>query len=325
MKRVLLTGAAGDIGGRLRKLLKPVYPELRLSDIKKPADLQARRALRRRRPRPHRGGREGRRRHRGHHPSRAATPSKGRGRRSCSPTSSAATICSRRRGARASSAWCSPPPTMPSASTRAIHHIGVDVTVRPDFALWRQQGVRRGAGLALCRQARPARAVPQDRQRRRQAARQAPAVDLDLARRTWPSWCASASSTPTCASRSSTAPPDNERAWWDNQPRPRLRLPPDRPRRGPSRARVRRAGQADAGPGRRLLPGRHLLQRGVRRRRRAACGSEPRADMRTARASCSRTRPTCAATTTARAPWRACRRWARSSCTRGPSRSTRRR
>ncbi len=39
MDRVLLTGAAGDIGGRLRKLLKPVYPELRLSDIKRPADL----------------------------------------------------------------------------------------------------------------------------------------------------------------------------------------------------------------------------------------------------------------------------------------------
>jgi uronate dehydrogenase len=39
MKHVLLTGAAGDVGGRLRKLLKPVYPELRLSDIKKPADL----------------------------------------------------------------------------------------------------------------------------------------------------------------------------------------------------------------------------------------------------------------------------------------------
>ncbi len=39
MKRVLLTGAAGDIGGRLRKLLKPVYPELRLSDIKVPPDL----------------------------------------------------------------------------------------------------------------------------------------------------------------------------------------------------------------------------------------------------------------------------------------------
>ena len=39
MKRVLLTGASGDIGGRLRKLLKPVYPELRLSDIKVPPDL----------------------------------------------------------------------------------------------------------------------------------------------------------------------------------------------------------------------------------------------------------------------------------------------
>ena len=39
MKRVLLTGAAGDVGGRLRKLLRPVYPELRLSDLKTPADL----------------------------------------------------------------------------------------------------------------------------------------------------------------------------------------------------------------------------------------------------------------------------------------------
>ena len=41
MKRVLLTGAAGDIGTRLRKLLEPIYPELRLSDVRKPADLQA--------------------------------------------------------------------------------------------------------------------------------------------------------------------------------------------------------------------------------------------------------------------------------------------
>ena len=41
MQRVLMSGAAGDIGGRLRKLLKPLYPELRLSDIRKPADLEA--------------------------------------------------------------------------------------------------------------------------------------------------------------------------------------------------------------------------------------------------------------------------------------------
>lgn len=33
MQRVLITGAAGDIGGRLRQSLKGVYPTLRLSDI----------------------------------------------------------------------------------------------------------------------------------------------------------------------------------------------------------------------------------------------------------------------------------------------------
>jgi uronate dehydrogenase len=39
MKKVLLTGAAGDIGTRLRKLLTSVYPALRVSDIRRPADL----------------------------------------------------------------------------------------------------------------------------------------------------------------------------------------------------------------------------------------------------------------------------------------------
>lgn len=39
MKRVLLTGAAGDVGTRLRRLLKPIYPGLRLSDIRTPPDL----------------------------------------------------------------------------------------------------------------------------------------------------------------------------------------------------------------------------------------------------------------------------------------------
>jgi uronate dehydrogenase len=41
MKRVLMTGAAGGIGLKLRKLLKPVYSELRLSDIATPPDLGA--------------------------------------------------------------------------------------------------------------------------------------------------------------------------------------------------------------------------------------------------------------------------------------------
>ena len=41
MKKVLLTGASGDVGTRLRKLLKPIYPELILSDLKTPAHLAA--------------------------------------------------------------------------------------------------------------------------------------------------------------------------------------------------------------------------------------------------------------------------------------------
>jgi hypothetical protein len=41
MERVLLTGAAGGIGSGLRKLLKPLYKELRLSDLDKPADLRS--------------------------------------------------------------------------------------------------------------------------------------------------------------------------------------------------------------------------------------------------------------------------------------------
>jgi uronate dehydrogenase len=39
MKKLLVTGAAGDIGTRLRKLLPPLYPDIRWSDIRTPADL----------------------------------------------------------------------------------------------------------------------------------------------------------------------------------------------------------------------------------------------------------------------------------------------
>ena len=41
MKTVLITGAAGGIGTRLRTLLKGVYPDLRLSDVSTPANLAA--------------------------------------------------------------------------------------------------------------------------------------------------------------------------------------------------------------------------------------------------------------------------------------------
>ncbi len=39
MQTVLITGASGGIGTRLRRLLEGVYPRLRLSDVKTPADL----------------------------------------------------------------------------------------------------------------------------------------------------------------------------------------------------------------------------------------------------------------------------------------------
>jgi len=39
MQAILITGAAGDVGTRLRRLLKGVYPRIRISDIRKPSDL----------------------------------------------------------------------------------------------------------------------------------------------------------------------------------------------------------------------------------------------------------------------------------------------
>lgn len=41
MKTVLITGAAGGIGTRLRQLLRGVYSDLRLSDVRRPDDLRA--------------------------------------------------------------------------------------------------------------------------------------------------------------------------------------------------------------------------------------------------------------------------------------------
>jgi uronate dehydrogenase len=41
MQKILVTGAAGGIGTRLRKLMKGVYPSIRWSDIRKPDDLAA--------------------------------------------------------------------------------------------------------------------------------------------------------------------------------------------------------------------------------------------------------------------------------------------
>src|SRR5207237_10023693 len=41
MQTVLVTGASGGIGARLRRLLKGAYPNIRWSDLKAPSDLAA--------------------------------------------------------------------------------------------------------------------------------------------------------------------------------------------------------------------------------------------------------------------------------------------
>ena len=41
MEKILVTGAAGGIGTRLRKLMKGLYPSIRWSDIRTPGDLGA--------------------------------------------------------------------------------------------------------------------------------------------------------------------------------------------------------------------------------------------------------------------------------------------
>ena len=41
MQSILITGAAGEIGSRLRSMLHGVYPRIRLSDMKRPSDLRA--------------------------------------------------------------------------------------------------------------------------------------------------------------------------------------------------------------------------------------------------------------------------------------------
>ncbi len=59
---------------------------------------------------------------------------------------------------------------------------------------------------------------------------------------------------------------DNERSWWDNEAAYRLRLSPDRPRRRFRRRGAGRAKEACGRSDRRLVPGRPVLQRRIRQR-----------------------------------------------------------
>ena len=131
MPSILMTGAAGGVGTRLRKLQPQLYPDLRLSDLKAPADLGARKRSssppispiwrRSRRLRGidsviHLGG----------------YSVEGPWERSCSPTSSAATTCSRRRAGKGVKR------VVFASSNHAVgfyprqRQIGTDVTARPD-------------------------------------------------------------------------------------------------------------------------------------------------------------------------------------------------
>ena len=120
---ILITGAAGDVGTRLRRLLKGTYSPIRVGDIRKPADLrgdeefiaadladysQVEKIT---------AGIHGIVRLGGYSGQGPGTPF-------TDPTSLAATIFSRPHIARVSNALCLRLPIMPSASIRATRKLG---------------------------------------------------------------------------------------------------------------------------------------------------------------------------------------------------------
>ena len=188
------------------------------------------------------------------------------------PTSSAATICSRPRGASASSASCSPPPTTPSASIRASRKIGVGVPVRPDS----RYGVSKAFGEALgalyaykhglrvtCLRIGNVADMPADQ--RRLSIWLKPEDLVQLIR--------IGLEHPDIHYEMFYGASDNARGLVGQQQCLSLRLSAARQGRGVPDAR-RMAAQATAATrsGRRLVSGRPVLQRRVRRRHRARAG-----------------------------------------------------
>ncbi len=266
MARILMTGASGGIGTSLRKLLPPIYPDLVLSDIKPPADLGANEqfkaadladlaAVR--------GDLRGRRRHPAF---RRLFGRRAPGTRSCRPTSSAATICSRRRASKGVKR------VIFASSNHAVgfyprhHRIGTDVTAAPRQPLRRQQGVRRGGRRALCRQARTEGDVPAHRQFRRRRRSTTAGSRSGSSRKIWCSSAGSGSSIPTSISRSSTARPTMSAPGGTiTAPTISATARPAAPKisastRWPSRPSCQPDPVGD------YLPGRRVLQHGVRRR-----------------------------------------------------------
>ncbi len=182
MQHVLVTGAAGGIGTRLRKLLKGVYPRIRWSDIKRPDDLAADEEFVQADISRLRRGRETHQGHRRHRASRRPFDRRAVGDH---PLRQHHRLPQHVRGG--------VPQRRQARRVRLIEPRGRLLSARqedrrrrhgaPGLALWREQGVRRGDRRALCRQARPARHVPAHRQFRRRPARQAPPLDLAQAGR----------------------------------------------------------------------------------------------------------------------------------------------
>ena len=205
----------------------------------------------------------------------AAIRSKAPGTRSCSPTSSAATICSRRRAKRASSAWCSRHRTMRSASIRAI----------TASAPTSRRGPTAATASARCSARRSARSMPTSTGSASPASGSAISATSRSITAGSSIWLKPEDLVQLC--RIGLDHPDihfeifygasyNERAWWDNHRAYDLGYRPTGRGRGFSRARHGRAGQAQARSRRRFLPGRRVLRHGVRRRQEPDRGLERR-------------------------------------------------
>ena len=272
MSRILMTGAAGGIGTSLRKLLPPIYPDLLLSDLKAPADLGKDEKF------------------------KAAD---------LADLAQVEAICEGIDGILHFGGYSVEGPwdiilqsniigcynlfeaarkkgvkrVVFASSNHAVgfyprhHRIGTDVTPRPDsrYGVSKVFGEAVGAlyadkhGLGVtCLRIGNFGDKPLDHRRLAIWLKPEDLVQL----------CRIGLDHPDIHFEVFYGASYNERRLVGQSPRLRSRLSSDRPRRGSSRARDGRAGQAQARSGRRFLSGRRVLQHGVRRRREQDRGLE---------------------------------------------------
>ena len=265
MPRILMTGAAGGIGTSLRKLLPPIYPDLLLSDIKAPADLGSNEKFKAAESRRSRAGRGDLRRRRRHPAFRRLFGRRPVGRH---PAVQHHRLLQSVRGgaqARASSAWCSPRRTTRSASIRAI--TGSAPTSR--------RGRTAATASARCSARRSARSMPTSTGCSVTCLRIGNFGDKPLDHRRLSIWLKPEDLVQLC--RIGLEHPDihfeifygasyNERSWWDNHRAYDLGYRPTGRAEDFREHAMAEQAKLQAGSGRRFLPGRRVLQHGVRRR-----------------------------------------------------------